>query len=53
MNDLKRTQLIELGAEQLADALLELYDMYPTVADVVRRLLASPDENIKRFKTKL
>jgi hypothetical protein len=53
MTDLKRTQLIELGAEQLADTLLELYDMYPTVADVVERLLATPDENIKRYKTKL
>jgi len=51
--NLKRTQLIELGAEQLADALLELYDMYPAVADVVKRLLATPDENIKRYKTKL
>jgi hypothetical protein len=53
MTELKRTQLIELGAEQLADTLLELYDMYPAVADVVERLLATPDENIKRYKTKL
>ena len=53
MTDLKRSQLIELGAEQLADTLLELYDIYPAVADVVERLLATPDENIKRFKTKL
>ena len=53
MNDLKRTQLIELGAEQLAATLLELSDMYPAVADVVERLSATPDENIKRYKTKL
>ena len=53
MTDLKRTQLIELGPEQLANILLELCDMYPVVADVVERLLATPDENIKRFKAKL
>jgi len=53
MTDLKRTHLIELGAEQLADTLLELYDRYPAVADVVDRLLATPDENIKRYKAKL
>jgi hypothetical protein len=53
MNDLKRTQLINLGAEQLADTLLELGDMNPAVSDAVKRLLATPDENIKRYKTKL
>lgn len=53
MTHLNRTQLIELGAEQLAGTLLELYDMYPAVAGVVERLLATPDENIKRYKTKL
>ena len=53
MTDPKRTQLINLGAEQLADTLLELHDSYPAVADVVKRLLATPDENIKRYKAKL
>jgi hypothetical protein len=50
MADLKHTQLIELGAEQLAGTLLELSDMYQAVANVVERLLATPDENIKRYK---
>ena len=53
MTDPKRTQLIELGAEQLAATLLELCDISSAVADVVERLLATPDENIKRYKTKL
>lgn len=53
MTDTKRTQLINLGAEQLADTLLELSDSYSAVSDVVKRLLSTPDENIKRYKTKL
>ena len=53
MTDLKRTQLINLGAEQLADTLLELCDINPVVSDAVKRLLTTPDENIKRYKTKL
>jgi hypothetical protein len=53
MTDQKRTQLINLGAEQLADTLLELHDMYPAVSEAVKQLLATPDENIKRYKAKL
>lgn len=53
MTDLKRTQLINLGAEQLADILLELSDSYSAVSDVVKRLLSTPDENIKRYKMKM
>lgn len=53
MTDKKRNQLINLGAEQLADTLLELHDMYPAVSEVVKQLLATPDENIKRYKAKL
>ena len=48
-----RTQLIELGPEQLADALLELSDRYPAVAEIIEGLLATPDENIERYKAKL
>jgi len=53
MTNHNRNQLIELGAEALADTLLNLCLTSPEVDDVVKRLLATPDQNIKRFKTKL
>lgn len=53
MTNSLRTQLIELGPEQLADALLELSDRYPAAAEVIEGLLATPDENIERYKAKL
>lgn len=48
-----RNQLIELGAETLADTLLNLCQTSPEADNVVKRLLATPTENIKRFKAKL
>lgn len=49
----KRTQLIELGPEVLADLLLDLSDKHPPIDDLIERFLATPDENVKRYKTKL
>jgi hypothetical protein len=53
MTDSLRAQLIDLGPEQLADALLELSDMYPAAAEIIEGLLATPDENIQSYKAKL
>ncbi len=53
MTDKKRNQLIELGAEVLADTLLELSSSDKIIKDVIKRLISSPDEKVKLFKTKL
>lgn len=42
--DKKRNQLIELGAEVLADTLLELSSSDKIIKDVIKRLISSPDE---------
>lgn len=52
MNDRKQ-RLTALGAEALADALLELADFHPAVDDRVERLIATPEENTRRFKARL
>jgi hypothetical protein len=49
----KRKQLIELGAETLADMLLSLCDTSPGADDLLKRVLATPGQNIKRYKDKL
>jgi hypothetical protein len=51
--DKNRNQLIELGAEVLADTLLELSKSDKIIKDVIKRLISSPDEKVKLFKTKL
>lgn len=48
-----RDQLIELGVETLADTLLTLCQTSPEADNLVSRLLATPTENVKRFKDKL
>ncbi len=48
-----RTQLIALGPEKLADALLAMTDNYDGADTLVARLVATPDEKVKRFKAKL
>ncbi len=53
MNENKKARLIELGAEALADALLELADHNDAADDLVERMIATPEENIERFKAKL
>ncbi len=44
---------MELGAESLADALLDLAGRIDTADDLVERLTATPFENIQRFKKTL
>lgn len=48
-----RSRLIELGAERLADVLLNLADRHRNAEAIVKRLTATPQENAKRFKAKL
>jgi len=45
--------LIELGAENLANALLELAMQSDAADDMIDRLIATPQENIVRFREKL
>jgi hypothetical protein len=49
----RRKKLIALGAEVLADGLLELAERVEVVDDLVERLIATPKENIQRYKEKL
>lgn len=45
----KKQQLIELGADALADALLQLANQDQAAEDLVERLVATPQEFITRF----
>ena len=45
--------MIDLGAETLADALLELAVHSEAADDLIDHLIATPKENIQRFKKKL
>jgi hypothetical protein len=49
----RKKKLIEKGPEILADALLELAQRVDAADDLVNRLIATPKENIRRYKTKL
>ena len=53
MEDKRKQKLIGLGAESLADALLELAVWSDPADDLVGRMIAAPKENIQRFKKKL
>ena len=53
MNEDRKQRLVGLGAESLADALLELAGRNDAADDLVERLIATPAENIQRFKAKL
>ncbi|KAF0216745.1 MAG: hypothetical protein FD174_3568 [Geobacteraceae bacterium] len=53
MNSERKQKLVELGAERLADALLELASRDDAADDLLERLIATPQENIKRFKAKI
>lgn len=46
-------KLIALGADRLADALLELASRDDAADDLLERMIATPQENVKRFKAKL
>jgi len=53
MNTDRKQKLIDLDAESLADALLVLAAQSGAADDLVERLIATPTENIQRFKKKL
>ncbi len=53
MSSGRKKRLVELGSDRLADALLELASHNDTADDLVERMIATPQENIKRFKAKL
>ena len=53
MSNDKKQQLIELGVEVLAETLLELASRDDAASDLVDRMIATPEENIRRFKAKL
>jgi len=49
----RKQKLIDLETESLADALLKLAAQSAAADDLVERLIATPTENIKRFRKKL
>ena len=53
MTNNRKQQLIELGAETLAEALLDLSVLSEKADDLIERLIATPQENVQRFKKKL
>ena len=53
MSNDRKQKLIDLEAECLADALLELAVQSVAADDLVERLIATPTENVQRFKNKL
>jgi hypothetical protein len=53
MDEDRKKRLTDLGPEALADALLELAVRVDAADDLIERLIATPKENIHRFKAKL
>ncbi|HOP40904.1 MAG TPA: hypothetical protein PLI53_07665 [Geobacteraceae bacterium] len=53
MENDRRKKLIDLGVEKLADALLEISVYSDATDDMIERLIATPKENVQRFKKKL
>jgi Family of unknown function (DUF6880) len=53
MNDSRKQKLIDLGAETLAEALLDIAVHSDAADDLIERLIATPKENVQRFKKKL
>jgi hypothetical protein len=53
MSDSRKQKLIDLGAETLAQALLDIAVFSDAADDLIERLIATPDENVKRFQKKL
>lgn len=45
--------MIALGADALADLLLDAADSHDDVGDRLNRMIATPQDNVRRFKTKL
>jgi hypothetical protein len=53
MSNERKQKLIDLGAEALADALLNLAVHSDEADELIEQLIASPEENVQRFKMKL
>jgi len=53
MADSRKQKLIDLGSEALADALLNLAVHSDETDDLIEQLIATPEENVHRFKKKL
>lgn len=53
MNNDKKEKLTALGADALADALLDLALRFDAVDDRVNNMIASPEDNIESFKKRL
>ncbi len=48
-----KEKLIQLGAEKLAELLIDIGTTYAEVNCLIERLVATPNENVKRFTKKL
>ncbi len=53
MTESRKQKLIDLGSETLADALLDLAVHSDEADDLIEQLIATPKENVQRFKKKL
>ena len=53
MDSNRKQKLIGLGADALADALLDLAAHSEEADDLIEQLIATPKENVQRFKKKL
>ena len=53
MSTERKGKLLELGADRLADALLELAGRDQFADDLVERMIVTPQDNIGRFRAKL
>lgn len=53
MTDSHKQKLIDLGSDTLADALLNLAVHSDEADDLIEHLIATPQENVQRFKKKL
>lgn len=49
----RKKRLVELGPESLADALLRLAEHNDSANDLVELLIATPQENVKKFQSKI
>ena len=53
MGESRKQKLIELGADALAEALLNIAVHSDEADDLIEQLIATPKENVQRFKKKL
>jgi tetratricopeptide (TPR) repeat protein len=53
MGNERKKELIDLGADALAEALLDLAVHSDAAVELIERLLSTPDENIQRIRSKL